>query len=90
MKDDQCDLLDAFDAKPKAPPTTAPPATTSAADDYVGEWQVLIDRAGNPRSLLQCWRDERDLRDELEVPVRERLALYEQICPEDLCREPMK
>jgi hypothetical protein len=79
MRDNHCDLFDAFDVKQESSSAHHPHAPASAADDYVGEWQVLIDRAENPPSLLQRWRDERDLRDELEVSV-----------PEDLCQEPMK
>jgi hypothetical protein len=51
-------------------------------DDYLAAWRELIAATANPKSLLTRWRAERDQRDALEVPIRERLDLLRQIAPE--------
>jgi hypothetical protein len=52
--------------------------------DYVTCWHRLIAETANPHTLLGRWRKERDHRDDLEVPIVERLELLRLIAPEEV------
>jgi hypothetical protein len=63
-------------------------AKKARIDDYLAAWRKLIAATANPKSLFVRWRAERDKRDALEVPIRERLGLLRQIAPEEVNAPP--
>ena len=60
----------------------------SAAAEYVAGWRALIDVTRKPSSLLKQWQAERDQRDELAVPIAQRLDLLRLIAPDEVYEGP--
>jgi hypothetical protein len=62
----------------------SPRRIKQSAIEYLAGWYKLIDATADPHTLLQRWWKERDQRDDLKVPVAQRLDLLRSIAPEEV------